>query len=208
MFQNPSFYSILLVAGILIILASCSTLFRLKKKNTRLVNTFPIAEVVSQVKQEISAAQSVPIGGPKLRLKAVELDLSIVNTETNNTNFGLGVPTIDVSGNYTSSIEKNSTSQVKLSLEPPKPVELASSAELNDMRLAETIINVRRQLKKGFLEEPILNPKTVDFVIKFGVVESAKIDGDIEIFILSINPSSEFKVQQANTITVKFVGTN
>ena len=119
-------------------------------------------------------------------------------------NGGIGIPSINLEAAGGLVRNESKTSQVKISLAPPTPVELISGKSLDDLNLATTIVSVRRELAKGLTEEPVITAKTVDFIIKFGVTEGTSGQGGIDFLVFSVGASKAVSESSANTITVKF----
>ncbi len=169
------------------------------------IEQLPLAAVVSQIKQELAAAQNVPGALPSLELKSVNVTLAVASTTDANGNVEIGVPALNASvgGGASSKIEQLSTIQVEFS--PPRSSMTLSASELKGFGLTQMILHTREQLKIGAAEPPALSPEKVVISVKFGVQRAANIKGGIKLVVFSLGGGGSQAESTANTIVLTFI---
>ena len=165
---------------------------------------FPLEAVISVVKREIAAAQSVVIGEPRFVLKNVVIELSISEVTDKKGSLSIGVPFYDTKLSGSGSSKRQSVSKLTVELKPPKPVVLSAGAQLGDMTLARYIVEARKQLQTGLREEPYLEPVSLTLNVEFGVTKKLGGGGGIKLIVFSADGKYEHSSSDASKIKLSF----
>lgn len=167
-------------------------------------DTFPLEAVISQVKQELSAAQNAAGDNLGLALEKVDIALAVSRTTDASGKVSVGVPALytDIGGRGNRKAETLSTLQVELA--PPSGSMTLSRADLGDLGLAQMIVDTRRQLAAGVREAPRLDPRKVTMSMKFGVTRTAGASAAIKLIVFSVGGDASVAAGSTNTVTLTF----
>jgi hypothetical protein len=166
--------------------------------------TFPVAEVIAEVKRELAAAQNTQGADVDLSLTQVELNFSLTSTTDENGKVSVGIPiaSASVGGNGERRVEQTSSLMVELA--PPKPSGTMSADESKDLGITQAIIQARDQLKQGLNEVPKLTPNKVVITLKFAVTKTKGANGQVKFLIFSIGGGQTTSDAASNSIALTF----
>jgi hypothetical protein len=165
------------------------------------VEGFPLADVISQVKRELAAAQAVPATGLGLTLHAVEVKLALNRVKSVNGEVGIGVPFLEVAAGGKRDTRETSSLYVKLA--PPSPQMLMAGKE-ETLGLADAIIETRQQLQKGVSEEPRLDPVELKIDLLFGLTHAGGPKAKFKFLIFSAGGGAQWSLDRTSQISLIF----
>ena len=154
-------------------------------------------DIISAVKRELTAAQSVVIGEPRFQLTKVTVELNVAMVRSADGSVGLGVPDWGLGGEGGAGVERERSSTVTVELVPPRAEMLMEAESLDDLDIASTIVAVRRQLAAGLKQKPVLDPSKLSIDIRFGATR--KLTGKAGIKLLFISFGGEGKTRTSRT---------
>jgi len=169
-------------------------------------NFVGVADVIEAIKKEIKAAQEVVIGEPKLELAGVDLEIKSVITKSFKGEVKAEILPIGLSGSLGGNIKNDQIQKIHLSLEPPRPELLKESpADLRKLDIANTIVTLRRELRKGLSGQPKLLPKILDIVVSFAVQRGAGGGGGINLVFVKVGSGGEYTSESVHKIILHFI---
>lgn len=163
-----------------------------------------LAEVIASVKRELAIAENT--AGPRagLALATVEISLAVSAEHTADGKLTIGVPLLgaEIGGGGERTSSRLST--VTVVLAPPEPSLLMSNTSLDDLAIAQAIVDIRTQLASGLDDEPRLLPSSVEYALEFGVARSGGPSGKVSFLVFSASAGSEWSDSRTNQITLAF----
>lgn len=166
--------------------------------------SFPLADVITQIKKELAAVQNTPGQQIGIPLQSVQVNFALTQTTDANGKVAIGVPIIsaDLGGNGEKKVENSSTLTVEL--DPPTAGIVMSGIDSSNFGLTQAILDVRRQLASGLNNEPKLVPKKVTIQLKFGVTRTGGGTAQIKFLIFTVGGGVTKSAAEMSTITLNF----
>lgn len=167
--------------------------------------SFPLAEVIAQVKRELTAAQNTPGASVGLKLDSVDLNFSLVRATNTNGKVSVGIPVVggvELGGSGDNKAE--STSSLLVSLVPPEPTGTMSAADSSNFGITQAIVDTRRELAEGLNDSPKLEPKKVVITLKFAVTRSKGGAGQIRFLVFTLGGGHSLTSANSSSITLTF----
>ncbi len=167
--------------------------------------SFPLADVISQVKKELAAAENIPGQNIGLTLDGVELNFAISQTVDANGKVTVGVPVLNTGIGGTGEWKAESSSSLTVALAPPTASITMSGVDATGFGITQAIVATRKQLALGLNNEPRLLPKKITLQFRFGVTRSGGATGEIKFLVFSSSAGGAKSSSDINTITLTFV---
>lgn len=167
--------------------------------------SFPLAEVIAQVKRELAAAQNTPGASVGLKLDSVELNFSLTKTTNTNGKASVGIPVlggVDLGGSGESKAE--GTSSLMVNLVPPKPTGIMSATDTSSFGITEAIVETRRELAAGLNDSPKLEPNKVVINLKFAITRTKGGTGQIRFLVFTLGGGRTLTSANSSSITLTF----
>ncbi len=202
----PSTLRKVLTIGLVMISYSIST--QAKKTMPQPPGTsasFPLAEVIAQVKRELAAAQNTPGASVGLKLDSVELNFSLTRTTDTNGKVSVGIPVlggVDLGASGQNKAEE--TSSLLVNLVPPKPTGTMSATDTSNFGITEAIVDTRRELAAGLNDLPKLEPNKVVINLKFAVTRAKGGTGQIRFLVFTLGGGRTLTSANSSSITLTF----
>jgi hypothetical protein len=148
-------------------------------------DTFPIADVIAQVKRELAAAADTPTELP-MELDSVDVSFSLTQVKKGGGKLELAIPVLDTSIGGGGSTESSAVSKMTIKLAPPRSDSpLMSGEETGGFGITAAIVDVMKQLSSGMSEEPMLEPRSVILDLSFGLKRNAQAKAKFSFFIVA-----------------------
>lgn len=171
--------------------------------------SFPVAEVIAEVKRELAAAQSTTGANVGISLQKVALNFALTQTTDKNGKVTIGIPILggaELGGSGSRKAEE--TSSLLVELAPPKGAGPAMSAEdVKDLGLTQAIVSTRQQLLAGMSEKPQLDPAKVVITLKFAITRTAGGTGQIKFLVFTIGGGATATSANSSSIELTFAKT-
>lgn len=167
-------------------------------------DSFPLADVIAQVKKELLAAQNTPGQTAGLTLQSVQLSFAITHTIDANGKVSIGVPILnaDIGGNGERKAEDSSSLSVELA--PPTSLMTMSGVDSTQFGITQAILATRRQLTEGLGDEPKLDPRKVSIQFKFAVTRTGGGNAQVKFLILTAGGGATKSTGETSTIILNY----
>lgn len=168
--------------------------------------TFPVADVIAQVKKEIAASQGTTGANVGITLQKVQLDFALTSTTDANGKLSVGIPLLAGAEVGGSGEGKNSSaSSLSIELTPPKGNEATmSGTDTKDLGITKAIVDTRTALLQGMDQQPKLIPNKVTITLKFVVTRTGGATGQIKFLVFTLGGGTTLTSENSNTITLTF----
>jgi hypothetical protein len=167
-------------------------------------DSFPLADVITEVKKELAAAQNTPGQTAGLSLQSVQINFALTHTTDVNGKVAVGVPIINANLGANGDRKAEDSSSLTVELVPPAASITMSGVDSSQFGITQAIVATRAQLAAGLANEPKLQPKKVAIQLKFGVTRSGGGTGQIKFVIFSVGGGAAKSIAETSTITLNF----
>jgi hypothetical protein len=165
---------------------------------------FPVADVVSQIKKELAAAQNTPGQVTGLSLTSVQLIFALTQTTDANGKVSIGVPILSADIGGTGERKAENTSTLTIELDPPTSSITMGGIDSTEFGITQAIVSTRKQLAEGLNDEPKLVPKKVSLQFKFAVTRTGGATGQIKFLIFTVGGGATKSSAETSTITLNY----
>lgn len=167
-------------------------------------DSFPLADVITQVKKELAAVQNTPGQTLGLVLQSVQVNFAITQTTDVNGKVAIGVPIIGADLGANGERKAEDSSSLTVELEPPSASITMSGVDISQFGITQAVLATRHQLAAGLNDEPKLAPKKASIQLKFGITRTGGGTGQIKFLIFTMGGGATKSYGETSTITLNF----
>ena len=151
---------------------------------------YEIDEIITAIKNEIKTANISELGSPNFKIETVDVDLTIVSTETEKSALAVKIVGYDNEADNEIFTSK-SYHKLSFSFQPTDASGFSSEISLG---LVEPIKKVKAALRKAYNSSPIFQMKKFTFKLEFAILKSS--DGEVNFTVIELN---DLKARNINT---------
>lgn len=202
---SPALRTILIISLALISFSTSTQAKATMPKSPVPTTSFPLAEVIAQVKRELAAAQNTPGASVGLKLDSVDLNFSLTKGTNTSGKASVGIPVlggVDLGGSGDNKVE--GTSSLLVNLVPPEPTGTMSAADTSNFGITEAIVETRRELAAGLNDPPRLEPNKVVITLKFAIIRTKGGTGQIRFLVFTLGGGRTLTSANSSSITLTF----
>jgi hypothetical protein len=171
---------------------------------TETKDSFPLADVIAQVKKELAATQNTPGQMRGLVLQSVQINFALTQATDVNGKVAIGVPIISADVGANGERKSENSSSLTVELAPPSASVTMSGTDSSQFGITQAILSTRSQLAKGLNDEPKLEPRKVSIQLKFGITRTGGATGQIKFLVFTVGGGATKSAAETSTITLNF----